>query len=934
MASDKALDQALQNFGQAEALLQHGKYAAARPLYEQILLALAPHLETAPKKRLLQQTEACLEALAMIASQSVDQNLLVANSFLFNAATWPSQLLHPWSPQIQATYYISCINEISSRSISPSGLTQLAWILQQLRYQHGLLADDDHEYQAHLLEEQAWQAQEQADYAQAQGLLQQALELREHHNGPQHLGHISVLTKLAKLASLQGQGQQLFQSYQRILLLARDLLGEQHMILNMALMEFMNAAFATRQPLKPEFASMIHRVFGAETLYSFELQQQQLINNSQAPMVIEQPQSAELQQLLADIEAVAWHKLKHSMGSTTEMPELLWAFLSDDQQDCDIALEIFHNLLWVKGSEPLPIVATLLPFLWRIVASGQVFHPRPILQLLAAIADTSRSMPNSKARQAIRHELVQGVPILLQSYRQLTNSDALIISILSLLPEAAEQTVPTLKTWLHADDLHAGTHAVILVAMAELLDHDQSSVAFFEQQLQQAEHPACAFVAAIAITARMGAATADQVVNVIVSWLQQVTVRPEEDNEFEALLQIAKDRTSSALATNSLPELLFDLFEQAAELEADWTPEFLQDVIDQLDGPFWQELGVFAAVEALTLLGGQRATPLLSSLLTQSAYDAPIVYFLLKMVFGQPAARYVLQLNREEALEQQAQPLRTDLTFTPNQRVVLLALVENPACWQITPDTHPLRWFGLPTNQDLLRHILLETPNASKPPQIPADLLNPPPIKELTPKETERRHKAVLKALLKHRWSKLYRSDYEQITNYLREPESLSTFWKRNKNMELHQVEHGMHPILSTGENLDTLDLRILELYALYDRAWEIISLLATQKRVAQAFAHLKQLKQQYPRLRNLRAPVRALALARAPLVQDGQPTPLGWLLLEDFPERLKQTVLLRDVLLNAEYSKIIELVELLMAHPEPYVQEAFSLLHEYRRYV
>lgn len=92
---------------------------------------------------------------------------------------------------------------------------------------------------------------------------------------------------------------------------------------------------------------------------------------------------------LAGLDEVAWDSLEHAYGPATDVPELLRALVSGDEEQAAEAVYELYGTIWHQGSV-YPATIPAVPFLVRIAVSGAAGAQTPeLLGLLADIASSS-----------------------------------------------------------------------------------------------------------------------------------------------------------------------------------------------------------------------------------------------------------------------------------------------------------------------------------------------------------------------------------------------------------------------------------------------------------------------------------------------------------------------------------------------------------------
>src|SRR5581483_6556505 len=90
--------------------------------------------------------------------------------------------------------------------------------------------------------------------------------------------------------------------------------------------------------------------------------------------------------LLAGLDDIAWSSFEHAYGPADDVPELLRALVSGDEEQAEAAVHELYGTIWHQGSV-YPATIPAVPFLIEIAVSGAAGGQTPeVLRLLGHIA--------------------------------------------------------------------------------------------------------------------------------------------------------------------------------------------------------------------------------------------------------------------------------------------------------------------------------------------------------------------------------------------------------------------------------------------------------------------------------------------------------------------------------------------------------------------
>jgi len=92
--------------------------------------------------------------------------------------------------------------------------------------------------------------------------------------------------------------------------------------------------------------------------------------------------------MLEGLKSVDWERLTHAYGEAADIPGLIRALSSDDEEERREGLEGLFGTIWHQGTV-YEATAPAVPFLIELLANPGVKGKDGILQLLACIAEGS-----------------------------------------------------------------------------------------------------------------------------------------------------------------------------------------------------------------------------------------------------------------------------------------------------------------------------------------------------------------------------------------------------------------------------------------------------------------------------------------------------------------------------------------------------------------
>lgn len=181
--------------------------------------------------------------------------------------------------------------------------------------------------------------------------------------------------------------------------------------------------------------------------------------------------------LLDGIDNVAWSTIKHAHGFANDIPVLLSAFLSENKDHSEFAVQLLHETIWHQGTV-YEASAFVVPFLYKILSASDTDVPNKtgILSLLSCLSDGSSYLAihavGDKEQEEMYREMLSDEGKVFEDelkrellwvkktkeavakelsilYKFLAHEDLRIRSevayILSYFPERASETIPVLE---------------------------------------------------------------------------------------------------------------------------------------------------------------------------------------------------------------------------------------------------------------------------------------------------------------------------------------------------------------------------------------------------------------------------------------------------------------------------------------------------------
>lgn len=155
--------------------------------------------------------------------------------------------------------------------------------------------------------------------------------------------------------------------------------------------------------------------------------------------------------MLEALDTIDWSKLQHAYGPAIDVPDLIRALASDDEEERQSAtFELYENI-WHQGTV-YEATAYAVPFLIELLESDNVPEKNEILVLLGSLASSFDSYPQAIHQKQAHEAVACGVKI----YVILLDHDDPDVRVgaaytLFCLPECAPEVQPILQRHLESE---------------------------------------------------------------------------------------------------------------------------------------------------------------------------------------------------------------------------------------------------------------------------------------------------------------------------------------------------------------------------------------------------------------------------------------------------------------------------------------------------
>lgn len=416
--------------------------------------------------------------------------------------------------------------------------------------------------------------------------------------------------------------------------------------------------------------------------------------------------------LLKGLDTIDWSLLNHAHGSASDVPALLRATLSPDEDDRDFAFQLLHETIWHQGTI-YQATSYVVPFLVHLLTWDETPDKASILGLLGAIATGSPRVSEEStwqkewyaqkgrdfkaavaaaaadvraARDAVRRGLYRYVELMdhpQPDVRQAVN--ALVVT----LPEAADRIVPLMnKQIMREPDSTVKAKAIDHVAaylssLAPSTTPTRSDfIRLFGLLVDSDDEPMMVrFAAAVALARLTPTPLADRPVQVILAAIAHPQgVDPDSPHDLRPLSQFVYEKIVVKTAVSVL-----------AQLDLSRSVPLLMKALIRATTP--EHAHIIAVILLSLALLGERFDV---SYRGESVFENDTLYYAStypRAADGVEERRYPIVV-RQLAVE----------NLTHEQRQAVSAVVENPQVWNMRSNL--LEVYGLPSSRVEVRQLL------------------------------------------------------------------------------------------------------------------------------------------------------------------------------------------------------------------------------------
>lgn len=417
--------------------------------------------------------------------------------------------------------------------------------------------------------EEADRAFQRGDYALAESLLERALEIQQQILGMKHYEQIEPLQKLAKVKEKVGQPSKVLPLLEQVADIHMEVYGPEHphtllalsalqsryyyeygpqasLPLTEKIVQLQEKALGTNDPhVRMMKASLEHRREFAEKEEFHSEQPARSRSQKREDALRTLP--PERQAILAGIDEISWHDLKHAYGPADDVPDQLRLLLCDDPSMQEDAWESLSSNIWHQG-DVYEASAFTIPFFLRMLAFDGPPEKTSILESLlylveghsyfgshtftaeekgrweTVLAKEGRNLEDEiekgrAAVEAINQAACEGIPL----YFNLLNHPDLEVrlqslKLLAVLRDRSEQIVPPLLERF-AGVQNDREHTTTLETLDAQMDDSLVSQQFFTRVMQTDPDKHCRFIGAIALVKRTGTDASESAIRVILDSL-------------------------------------------------------------------------------------------------------------------------------------------------------------------------------------------------------------------------------------------------------------------------------------------------------------------------------------------------------------------------------------------------------------------------------
>jgi hypothetical protein len=399
----------------------------------------------------------------------------------------------------------------------------------------------------------------------------------------------------------------------------------------------------------------------------------------------------EREALLAGIDDIHWHDLRHAYGPADDVPNLLRLLLSDDENVRDDAWHELYSTVWHQN-DIYEATAYVVPFLLRMLSYDGPPGKASVLGFLTTVAEGCSGLESHvqseeetirwreilakkgqdletelrKGRSAVeatRHAVSEGVPIY---FELLNHQDAeirrLCLNALACSHERAGEIVPLLCALLLTVQ-DADTRAEVIEALDSLMDDGPEAQQFFGGLMQRGENERITLMAALALIRRTREQASDAAVDIVLNAAQKLS-------------------------------------QARHDLSASQDDQTAREIVENRFYPGWHATGYLSMMRTLVQLGPARAVATLLRMLLL-LQDSTIAHKSTALIPYQQGSE---KRRKTEYRSPKPQPPREASSLTDIQRTVLAAIAAHDAMWEEEHDL--LKLYGLPISRQELRQFI------------------------------------------------------------------------------------------------------------------------------------------------------------------------------------------------------------------------------------
>lgn len=451
-------------------------------------------------------------------------------------------------------------------------LHQATFRLRTERERQPLSAEDQARLQpvCQLLQD-ADLAFDRGEYALAQSLLEEIMEIQGQILGEKHYKQIEPLQKLIKVKEKLGQPSAILPLLERIVDVHVQAFGpENPQTLSAMTARYnryaMEYGIRAALPLEEQIVQLQEKTLGVDdpNVRMMKASLEHLKVNAEKEGTPPQPPlpsrsqkredalrslPPEREALLAGIEAIPWHELHHAYGPADDVPNQLRMLLTDDPEVQDDAWEMLYSNIFHQGNvwEATPYT---IPFFLQMLAYDGPPPKTSILWMLTTLVEgrsyfveislnleerdkwqerlakqginLETEINNGQtAVESINQAACEGIPLY---FDLLDHPDPEVriaaFTLLGTLRGQSEQIIPHLHIRF-GEASNAAEHYAALSALEAQMDGSFVSQQFFAEIMRNDPSSYCRFIAAVALGKRAGVNTPDQVVQAILNGLYE-----------------------------------------------------------------------------------------------------------------------------------------------------------------------------------------------------------------------------------------------------------------------------------------------------------------------------------------------------------------------------------------------------------------------------